>query len=162
METTKAYKTETVIDVATRIYGHATGVFWLLEDNPGLSLGYEFSEDTDLKKKDEKIKLLTIGGVPFKVRKKLDYQLGTFQGFFDVCIENQGHVEGAFDLVKTNSFDGFTEHLFEADVLKILASAHAPRMRDSLKRFMPIATVFPEDKSDGIGWMIIEKNFIVR
>jgi hypothetical protein len=162
MVTTKTHKGENVLEFSARIYGHATGVFWLLEDNPNLTITTEFAEATELITRDQKLRILELGDVVFTVKKLQDYKLHPRQGFFDVVVENQGHIEGAFPLVNVNNFDGFTEHLFEADVLTVLADSETPRLRDNLKPHMPVATVWDEDKSDGIGWMIIERNFIVR
>lgn len=94
---------------------------------------------------------------------KSEYRLDKRQGFFDVVVENQGDItEGAFSLLEANGFDGFTEQLFEADILTILSDTETPRVRDYLKPFMPVATVYEEDMSDGIGFMIIGKTFKVR
>lgn len=163
MATTKANSGENITDVASRVYGHATGVFWLLEDNGGLTITTEFSEPTELIIRKAKIELVEIGKAVFKIQNLHEYKLLPRQGFFDVTVENQGDIkEGSFPLLETNNYDGFTEHLFEADKLKVLTAATSPRVRDFLKPFMPIATITEEDKSDGIGWMIIERNFIVR
>jgi hypothetical protein len=161
METTKTLKDENPFDIAVRKYGHVLGVFWVLEDNELTEINQVFAADVDLKIRNEKVRLLEVGQVIYKRKKLARYRLAPRQGFFDVLIENQGTIEAAFDLVDLNKFDGFTEHLFEADELEILEAA-APRIKDSLGKYMPIATITEEDKSDGIGFMFVERNFIIR
>lgn len=162
MATTKANIGEDALTVATRLYGHAIGVFWLLEDNPGIEIDQEFSEEIELEIRADSVRLLELGPVTFKKLKLPKYPLGNRQSFFDVVIENQGDILGVFDISETNDYDGLTEHIFEGDLIEVLETAAAPRMRASLAAYMPIATITEADKSDGIGYMRIERNFIIR
>ena len=151
-----------MVDVAVRIYGHATGVFWLLEDNQNVRIDQEFLSETELIIRDQKVKLLELGPVKFKTLKLPKYELKERQSFFDIVVENQGTILAAFDLAKLNDYDGITEHVFTGDLVEILETAAAPRIKDALKKDMPIATISDDDKSDGIGFMRVTRNFIIR
>lgn len=160
--TTKAKIGESLVEMATRLYGHVTGVFWLLEDNENLRIDQEFTSEEDVNTRAEIVKLLAVGQVAFKKVKLPKYPLLDRQSFFDVVIENQGSVMGAFDVAEANGFDGLTEHIFTGQNLEILEVATAPRVRDVLAKNMPICTITEAEKSDGIGFMFIERNFIIR
>lgn len=160
--TTKANISETLVDVATRIYGHVTGVFWLLEDNQNLRIDHIFTSDTLLATRPESVRLLEVGQVTFKVARLPKYQVLEKQSLFDIVIENQGSILGAFDISEANEFNGITEHIFINQELEILETAIAPRVRDSLAKDMPITTISEADKSDGIGYMYIIRNFKIR
>lgn len=162
MEITSIKPGQTLVDVATEKYGHVLGLFWLLEDNGIQSVTDELSEGTPLLIRDEKVRLLEIEGITFQKQKLPNYKLGIKQSFFDVVIENQASMEGAFDLMQLNGYDGLTEHLFVDQEIQIKEEAIAPRVREYLTPYMPIATIDESDKSDGIGFMYIEKNFLSK
>lgn len=153
---------ENLIDLAVKLYGHATGVFWLLEDNPSFAIDYEFEAETELKFRDETVRLLELGPVVFLVKNLPDYFIKERQSFWDIVIENQGTIEAVFDLVDANNFDGPTEHIFVGEGLKVLNVAMSPRVQNFMQKHTPIATIEEEDKADGIGFMYIEKNFLSR
>jgi hypothetical protein len=159
---TKSKIGESLVEMATRIYGHATGVFWLLDDNQNLRIDTEFLTEIDVITRNDSVKLLEVGQVKYKALKLPKYPLLNRQSLFDVTIENQGTVLGIFDIAETNDFDGITEHVFVDQELEILESAASPRIRDILKKDMPVTTISEDDKSDGIGYMYLEKNFITR
>ena len=159
---TKSRIGESLVDMAVRIYGHATGVFWLLDDNVNLRIDQEFLAEIEVITRNETVRILEVGQVKYKATKLPKYPLLNKQSLFDVTIENQGDVLGIFDIAESNSFDGITEHVFVDQELEILEAAIAPRVRDLLKKDMPITTISEDDKSDGIGYMYIEKNFLTR
>lgn len=153
---------ESVIDVSVRVYGHATGAFWLIEDNPGIAIDHEFTAPTELIIRDQFVKLLELGPVIFQVQKLPDYTVKERQSFWDILIENQGTVEAVFDLVNVNNFDGPTEHIFVEQPIKIISPAQSPRVQEYMQSYTPIATIEEEDKADGIGFMFVEKNLKIR
>ena len=44
MEIIKSHNNQTLFDIAIQYYGHIEGVSWLLEDNPEINIGDEFTE----------------------------------------------------------------------------------------------------------------------
>jgi len=44
MEIIKSHKNQTLFDIAIQFYGHTEGISWLLEDNPEINIGDEFTE----------------------------------------------------------------------------------------------------------------------
>lgn len=154
---------QNLFDVSAAVYGHPLGVYWLMEDNGFDSVLKEFSEETELLIRDDSIQLEETGNVIFKKAKLPDYIIRRRQSFWDIVIENQGSILGAFSVLEANqNMTGFTEHLFVDDPLIILENAQEPRVRKALKKDMPIATIDESMKADGIGFMHIERNFLIR
>lgn len=162
MAVTKVETDETITDVAVRVYGHATGALWILEDNDlqGLTTALTAGQTLNIRP-DTMIRPVQVQAA-FRQAKLADYELQPRQSFFDVLIENQADMQAVFALMENNQMDGITEHLFTGDLIGILNDAAQPRIRETNRPFMPIATIEEADKSDGIGFMRVEKNFIVR
>lgn len=162
MAVTTVENGETITDVAVRVYGHATGALWLLEDNVLLGITSALTDGQTLSIRPDTVIMPVQVEAAFRQAKLADYELQPRQSFFDVLIENQADMQAVFALMENNQMDGVTEHLFVGDRLGILNEAMQPRMMETNRPFMPIATIEEADKSDGIGFMRVEKNFIVR
>ncbi len=162
MATTKIEIDEDLYDVANRLYGHPLGVHWLVEDNNLAGIGTGFVAGQVLNIRDARIELVPIEAIEFKQLKTPDYLIDEYQSIFDVVIEKHGNIEGVFRFVEQNGYDGITEYLWPKRAIKVEAEAINPRFKTLLRDYMPIATIEPNDKSDGIGFMYIERNFIVR
>ena len=162
MATIKVNIDEDVYDVANRAYGHPLGVHWLIEDNNLSGIMATVVVGQTLKIRNATIELIPIQAIQFIQEKNSDYSIDEYQSVFDLAIEKHGNIEGVFLIIEENGYDGITEHLWAKRAIQVNASAVNPRLKTLLANFMPIATIEQADKSDGIGFMYIERNFIVR
>ncbi len=161
METTVEAE-EDIFDVANRVYGHPLGVHWLIDDNDLSGIDAAVMAGQKLKIRDSIIELVPIKAIQFVPSLFPDYLIDKYQSIFDVAMEKHGSIEGVYDMVEENGYDGVTEYLWELRPLKILSAPYNSRVKVLLADFMPVATIDEGDKSDGIGFMYIETNFIVR
>lgn len=162
MATTKINIDEDIFDVANRVYGHPLGVIWLIEDNNLSGITTTVVAGQTLEIRNATVELIPIQAIQFKQVKTLDYLIDEYQSIFDVTIEKHGNIEGVFLILEENGYGGITEYLWAKRPIKVNASAVNPRLKTLLANFMPIATIQPNEKSDGIGFMYIEQNFIIR
>lgn len=162
MATTKINIDEDIFDVANRVYGHPIGVHWLVEDNnlSGIMATVEAGQTLEIR--NATVELIPIQAIQFIQGKSTNYLIDEYQSIFDLAIEKHGNIEGVFLILEENGYDGITEHLWAKRAIQVNASAVNPRLKTLLANFMPIATIQPNEKSDGIGYMYIERNFIVR
>lgn len=162
MATTRVQINEDLYDVANRVYRHPLGVHWLIEDNNLDGITSVMNAGQSLTVRDGFIELIPIKAIEFKATKPPLYPIDEYQSIFDVAIEKHGDIEGVFRILEENGFDGITEYLWPRRQLKVESQPVNARLQRLLAGFMPIATIEPNDKSDGIGFMYIETNFIVR
>ena len=80
------------------------------------------------------------------------------QSVLDVATIYYGSVEGVFDLMKRNNLKGMTANIFEGDSLAI-----GDPINVRLATILPktLATIASENRAQGIGFMVINKNFTV-
>lgn len=162
MATTKINIDEDIFDVANRVYGHPLGVIWLVEDNNLSGITATVVAEQSLEIRNATVELIPIQAIKFIQGKSPDYLIDEYQSIFDLAIEKHGSIEGVFSILEENGYDGITEYLWAKRAIKVNANPINPRLKTLLANFMPIATIEPTDKSDGIGFMYIERNFIVR
>lgn len=164
MVSTEVQIDEDLFDVGNRIYGHPLGVHWLIDDNDLSGLNFQVIPGQKLLIRDAQIELVPIKSVTFLEQSASDYLIDEYQSLFDLAIEKHGDIEGVFVLVEQNGYDGITEYLWHRRPVKVEVNSKAlnTRIQRLLADYMPIATIEETDKSDGIGFMYIERNFIVR
>lgn len=162
MATIKVNIDEDIYDVANRVYGHPLGVHWLIEDNSLSGIVSTVMVGQTLEIRNATIELIPIQAIQFIQGKTSNYLIDEYQSIFDLAIEKHGNIEGVFLIIEENGYDGITEYLWAKRAIKVNANPINPRLKTLLANFMPIATIEPADKSDGIGFMYIERNFIVR
>jgi hypothetical protein len=84
------------------------------------------------------------------------------QSLFDIALEYYGNIQGVFWLVEDNELNGITDNVFDGDLLLIRDEVLNNNTVELLKTYT-VATVFdPEERAEGIDYMIVEQTLIVE
>ena len=82
------------------------------------------------------------------------------QSLFDLALIHYGHIGGALDIIKRNDLNGFTDNIAPGTHLKVSIHAEKNPMVTFLAKH-PVGTMEPDLWATGIGWMAINKDFII-
>jgi hypothetical protein len=162
-------KNQTIEDVAVAVYGHFTGVSWLIRDNELLMYGEAIPAKTELYIRDEKINIKETK----KTEKKSESETAVTvknQNIFDVALEVYGNFEASFGLFKQQK--GLNVETIEQTIGKnttIKAPANDKRKNENIVRKITNKVISASGESadaeqptaGGIGEMIIESTFTI-